>query len=251
MINDWYDDTRKLRLKFDMISITDREFLIRYRGDKIEEDQLFEWIETVRYTKIVKMKKMNMHRFLESSRLSLLLNVRSLTRELWHFSESKLENVAHRLEVNFQMKTEEWFIPRKNKSRELKRNWNIECRFSEGMTWNFSISNLNWSSWISTATIKWWTFKYQYPLILHFTRRLNHSFYQLQMMMNMIMHIIVEDGLIYCFERGRVERVKKLKSDETVIRTLWIMIISTKKKKRVICTKSFGLMLSIIRKRFL
>ena len=40
-------------------------FLIRYQGDKAEEEIFFEWIERARYTKTSKMKKMYIQCFLE------------------------------------------------------------------------------------------------------------------------------------------------------------------------------------------
>ena len=145
------------------------------------------------------------------------------------------------------MKTEKSFNT--EKSREL-HEFEILNVASQGNEINFSISKMNLMFLdLELQLIKWWPFKYHYRLELHYTRRVK-SFILSNTDEDEDDNECIRRKLTFIFLDESVQQsVERLKSDETVTRTLWKMIISTKKKKRVISTKSNGFIQLMIRRR--
>ena len=247
--NDLCDRTRRYDWNLSWFLLLTLRFLIRHPGDKIEEGHLFEWIESVRRTKtsmIINHEHTSFPRHLYDL-VFFFENMISHTWELIVF-RIKIEELRSSTEEIFKWKLK--MIHRRKKKSWIERTWNIEYRSAE--EWHQFLVFQNWieSSWISNCN--WLSddrSNISSVLCCTIHAELNHSFFQLQMMMKMIMHIIVENGLIYFYGVAFRNALKSWRATRKPF-VLYEKWSSLRKKKRVISTKSFRFILSILRRRF-
>ena len=125
-------------------------FLIRYRGDKIEEKQLFNELKEYDIRRHSRWKKMNMHRFLEIFAIESSFECTIFHTWALLIFRIELEQLRSSTEEIFRWISKT--IHRGEKKRSwIERNWNIEYHFSK--EWHQIWENQIWieSSWISNC----------------------------------------------------------------------------------------------------
>ena len=202
-------------------------FLIRNQRGKAEEQQLLNGL-----------KEHDFRRHQDEKKWVLYDWVFFWMCDLSYVSSYNL-SIAHRLK---KFPDEYWkWIKKKRKVNWTELKYWISLR--RGMTPNFSFSNLNWKFLdLKLRSLSDERSNISIVLCCTFHVEINHSFYQLQMMMKMIMNAIVENGSIFfkgvC--SGTRKKVKeRWNSDSYSLKNEHLY----GKKKRVVSSKNLRFIL--------